>query len=82
MFDIDLLLKAWPIWISVVATFVMYGRILSRVDSLEKAYDGYKKEQIAEKKTMWEKLDAVQSLLLGITKDVARIEGKLEHRNQ
>lgn len=71
------ILTVLVILVGIVAWFI---RLESKVQYLEKDYNRHQDDQDEKYKTMWAKVDAVQSALNSVLQAIGRVEGKLESK--
>lgn len=69
------ILTVLVILVGIVAWFI---RLESKVQYLEKDYNRHQEDQEEKHKTIWVKVDTVQTAINSLLMAIGRVEGKLE----
>lgn len=75
----DLIIKAWPIILSMVALIAWNVRLSHRIDTAEEALRGMKKDHKDVEKSLLEKFDALQNTLHRLLESIGEIKGRINH---
>ena len=79
MVEMDLISKAWPIILSMVAVIAWNVRLSHRIDTAEKDIKGMKQDHKDVEKSLLEKVDALQSTLHRVLESLGEIKGRINH---